>query len=93
MLALLKLRDGQGVDPVVFGMRSDEFDKCDAPAEVESNDHPKVASGDFESRRSPFRIFAFGAAERTSSIEFHLALLTNVLQRCSGIFVSECPSA
>src|SRR3981081_422822 len=31
--------------------------------------------------RSPFRIFAFGAARRTSSIELQLAALTNVLQR------------
>src|ERR1700732_950820 len=31
-------------------MRSDEFYKCDVPAEIESNDHPKITSGDFESR-------------------------------------------
>jgi hypothetical protein len=31
-------------------MRSNEFDECDAPAEIESNDHPKVAASDLESR-------------------------------------------
>src|SRR3979411_2468535 len=31
--------------------------------------------------RSPFSIFVFGAARRTSSIELQLAALTNVLQR------------
>jgi hypothetical protein len=29
-------------------MRSDEFDKRDTPAEVESHNHSKVAAGDFE---------------------------------------------
>jgi len=50
MSALLKLRDGQGVDPVIFGMRPDEFDERNVPLEIESDDHAKVASGDFESR-------------------------------------------
>src|ERR1700754_3355802 len=42
--------------------------------------------------RSPFSIFAFGAARRTSSIEFQLEALTNVLQRWSDTFVSGCRS-
>jgi hypothetical protein len=48
MLGSLKLRDSEGVDPVVLGMRPDEFDKRDAPAEIESNYNPKVTAGDFE---------------------------------------------
>src|ERR1700754_1394066 len=43
--------------------------------------------------RSPLRIFAFGAAARTSSIDFHLAALIKVLQRSSETFVSGCFSA
>jgi hypothetical protein len=31
-------------------MRSDEFHKCDASAEIESDYHPKIAASDFESR-------------------------------------------
>jgi hypothetical protein len=30
-------------------MCPDELDKCDAPGEIESNDHPKIASSDFKS--------------------------------------------
>jgi hypothetical protein len=30
-------------------VRSDEFDKRDASAEIESNNHPKIAASDFES--------------------------------------------
>jgi hypothetical protein len=41
-------RDTQSVDPIIFGMRSDEFNKRDMPAEVESNNHPKIAASDFE---------------------------------------------
>jgi hypothetical protein len=44
----LKVRDGQGVDPIVLGMRSDELDERDASAEIESNNHPKIAACDFE---------------------------------------------
>jgi hypothetical protein len=29
-------------------MRSHEFHECDAPAKIESNDHPKIASSDLE---------------------------------------------
>src|SRR5438477_12747946 len=43
--------------------------------------------------RSPLRIFALGAANRTCSIEFHLAALTKVLQRRRGTFASGCFSA
>jgi hypothetical protein len=38
-------------------MRSDEFDECDASAEIHSNDHPKIAPGDFESRTFPIQNF------------------------------------
>jgi hypothetical protein len=62
-------------------MRSDEFDEGYASAEIQGNDHPKLPPATSNLTRSPFRILAFGAARRTSSIEFHLALLTNVLQR------------
>jgi hypothetical protein len=57
MLLLLKLRNGQRIDPIVLGVRPDEFDKCDAPAEIESHDHPKIASGDFEPRAFPIQDF------------------------------------
>jgi hypothetical protein len=53
MLRSLKLRDSEGIDPVVLGMRPDEFHKCDPPAEIESDYHPKITSGDFEPRTFP----------------------------------------
>ena len=45
---LLVERDTQSVDPIVLSMRSNEFDKRDMSAEIESNDHPKIAASDFE---------------------------------------------
>jgi hypothetical protein len=48
MLRSLELRDSEGVGPVVLGMRPDELYKCDAPAEIESDYHPKIAARDFE---------------------------------------------
>ena len=57
MLRSLKLRDSDGVGPVVLGMRPDELDKCDAPAEIESDYHPKIAASDFEPH--PFAVQNF----------------------------------
>jgi hypothetical protein len=57
MLFFLELRNGQGVDPIVLGMRSDEFDERDAPREIEGNDHPKIAACDFESRTPAIQNF------------------------------------
>jgi hypothetical protein len=48
MARSLKKQDRQGVDTIVFSMRSNEFDERDAPGEIESNDHSKIAAGDFE---------------------------------------------
>jgi len=66
MLRFLKLRHGQRVDPIILGMRPDEFDECDASAEIESNDHPKIAPGDFEPRT--FSIQNFGIWSSKSHI-------------------------
>jgi hypothetical protein len=57
MLRSLKLRDSERVDPVVLGMRSDEFHKCDAPTDIERNYHPKIAARDFEPH--PFAVQNF----------------------------------
>jgi hypothetical protein len=73
-------------------MGSDEFDESDLP-KSKATIIRKLPPAISNLARSPFRIFAFGAVSRTSSIEFHLALLTNVRQRWSGTFVSGCRSA
>src|SRR5262249_13116011 len=44
-----KLRYGQSVHAVVFGMGADEFYEDDLPAEIKSSYQPIVASGYFES--------------------------------------------
>ena len=41
-------RHTESIDPIVLGMRSNEFDKRDVSIEIESNDHPKIAAGNFE---------------------------------------------
>jgi hypothetical protein len=46
----LECRDRQGIDPIVLGMRSDELDKRDASAEIESNNYPKITTSNFEPR-------------------------------------------
>jgi hypothetical protein len=63
MLRFLKQCDGQSVDPVVPGMRSDEFNEYDAPAEIESNDHPKIAASDFKPRAFPVQDFCIRSAD------------------------------
>jgi hypothetical protein len=63
MLRFLKQCDGQSVDPVVLGMRSDEFNEYDAPAEIESNDHPKIAASDFKPRAFPVRDFCIRSGD------------------------------
>jgi hypothetical protein len=42
----------------MLGMRSDEFDECYASAEIQSNDHPKITTGDFKSRAFPIQNFS-----------------------------------
>lgn len=69
----LKLRDGQRIDAVVFGMGSDDLYKGHLSAEIES--HLPATSN---LTRSRFRTFDFGAALWTSSVEAQCAALTGV---------------
>jgi hypothetical protein len=48
MLRFLKQRNRQGIDPVVLGVRSNEFDERDTSAKIESHDHPKIAPSDLK---------------------------------------------
>src|SRR6266700_6762312 len=60
---VLELRDGQGVNPVVLGMRSDELDEGDASAKIESDDHPKITAGDFEPGAFAIQYFCIGSGK------------------------------
>lgn len=42
------LRYAQRIDPVVFGVRADEFHERDLPTEIEGHDQPIISPGDFK---------------------------------------------
>src|SRR4051812_32677872 len=47
---VLKLRDAQGVDTIIFSMRADEFDEGDTSRKIECNNHSKTSARDLEPR-------------------------------------------
>jgi hypothetical protein len=53
-------------------MRSDKFDKRDAPAEIESNNHPKISAGNFEPCSLPVQDLCVWSRKTNITIELQL---------------------